>query len=84
KPQNPSCFILIKVMSKFQDHFGWLFDLVPTIDSYAGFFFYSFLAYMSVLFLGWLMNPTVDRLYEQKLESDKKLGKVRAMRAKNM
>lgn len=32
----------------------------PDVNSYAGFFVYSFLTYLFVLFAGWLVNPTIE------------------------
>ena len=62
--------------NKFIHHFGWLFDLVPEINTVEGFFFYSFFVYLAVVFFGWLANPTMDKLLEEKQKSDANLHKT--------
>jgi hypothetical protein len=33
---------------------------MPELNTVPGFFFYSFLMYLIVLFMGWMLNPSVD------------------------
>ena len=49
-------------MSKFKDHMYAFTNLFPEFEGLFGFFFYSFMVYLLVLFLGWLLNPTVDKI----------------------
>lgn len=49
-------------MSKFTEHMGLITQWLPAFDGLTGFFFYSFMVYLMVLFFGWLLNPTVDKI----------------------
>ena len=41
---------------------GFIFGWFPAFDGLTGFFFYSFLVYLMVLFIGAMLNPTVDKI----------------------
>ena len=41
---------------------GIVINMFPPLEGLTGFFFYSFAVYMFTLFLGWLLNPTVDKI----------------------
>ena len=43
-------------------------SFLPDFDGLTGFLFYSFLTYLFVLFIGWLLNPTVDKIIEDDLK----------------
>jgi hypothetical protein len=48
-------------VNKFEQHIDYVFSALPDINTLPGFFLYSLLCYGCVLFLGWLLNPTVDK-----------------------
>ena len=49
-------------MTKFGQHIEYLMSFLPEFGGLTGFLFYSFLVYLIVLFFGWLLNPTVDKI----------------------
>ena len=58
-------------MSKFAEHMGYLASLLPEFGGLYGFFFYSFMTYLFVLFIGWLLNPTVDKIIEDDIKAQR-------------
>ena len=58
---------------------SWL----PEVNTLPGFFFYSFVFYMFVLFSGWLLNPTMDKIMEDDREASKNRDRGAKMRAEN-
>ena len=69
--------------SKFQEHLALLTSFLPELSGVGGFLFYSFLAYLVVLFFGWLLNPSVDKFIERDLKEQKQRHKGMTMRKKN-
>ena len=55
-------------MSKFEEHLGIFFGMFPAFGGMWGFIFYSFLTYIFVLFVGWLLNPTVDKIIQDDIK----------------
>ena len=53
------------VNAKFYDHWGWIYEALPEFGTATGYFFYTFLGYLMVLFFGWLLNPTVDEIVSE-------------------
>ena len=66
--------------SRLVEHFGFVWESLPEFSSPIGFFFYSFITYMFVLFFGWLLNPTVDEIIKNDIESKKLQNKGQTMR----
>ena len=50
------------VNAKFYDHFGWIYEMLPEFGTPASFFVYTFSVYLFTIFVGWLLNPTVDEI----------------------
>lgn len=59
-------------------------DAMPDLNTLPGFFVYSFLIYLIVVFLGWLLNPTVDRIIEQEEQAARERDKGRKMRQETL
>ena len=66
--------------SKLYDHFGFIYDLLPEVNTLEGFFVYSFLTYLFILFTGWLLNPTVDKIIHDDIKSQRLQRKGDKMR----
>ena len=41
---------------------GYVLSFLPQFEGVTGFLFYSLMTYLLVLFFGWLLNPTVDKI----------------------
>jgi len=54
------------------------------MTSYAGFIFYSLSCYLFVLFMGWLLNPTVDKIIEDDQKNQHLRSRGQRMRAQNL
>jgi len=52
----------------------------PEVTSTGGFFLYSFLTYLIVLFFGWLLNPSVDAAIQEGTKKESQFKKGAAMR----
>ena len=68
---------------RLNDHLSFLFDMLPEINSVYGYLFYSFCAYVLVMFLGWLANPTTEKIREDYVSSTRNLQQGRKMREIN-
>ena len=71
-------------MSKFAEHMGYLASLLPEFGGLYGFFFYSFMTYLFVLFIGWLLNPTVDKIIEDDIKAQRIHSKGQRARQMNL
>ena len=71
-------------MSKFSQHFNYIYSMLPEITSAFGFILYSFLTYLFVLFCGWLLNPTVDKIIQDDIKNQKLRDKGARMREENV
>ena len=52
------------VDEKFLEKVDYIYSFMPDLNTLTGFLFYSFLCYLMVLFVGWLLNPAVDETLE--------------------
>ena len=52
------------VDEKFLEKVDYIYSFMPDLNTLPGFLFYSFLCYLMVLFVGWLLNPAVDETLE--------------------
>lgn len=71
-------------MTKFEEHWAIATSWLPEFQGLTGFFFYSFLTYLVVLFFGWLLNPTVDKIIQDDLKNSALKNKGMTMRQKNL
>lgn len=67
-------------MTKFDDHWAFATSWLPEFQGIPGFLFYSFLTYLMVLFFGWLLNPTVDKIIQDDLKNSSLKNKGMSMR----
>ena len=79
-----TAIIYLLMANPIADASDALWNLLPDLNSLPGFFVYSFLIYLFVLFMGWLLNPTVDRIIEQEEKAAKEKDKGLKMRQQNM
>jgi len=56
--------------------------MLPEINTVQGYLLYSFLAYLFILFMGWLANPTAERLKDDYINSTKNMNQGLKMREK--
>ena len=70
-------------MSKFGQHIEYFMSFLPEFGGMTGFLFYSFLVYLIVLFFGWLLNPTVDKIIQDDLKAENIRKRGEAARKKN-
>ena len=60
--------------ARLEQHAAYIFDLLPEINTVQGYLLYSFLAYLFILFMGWLANPTAERLKDDYINSTKDMN----------
>ena len=63
---------------------SYLFGMLPAINTMSGFFLYSFLTYLFILFMGWLLNPSMEQMKEDDIKANKERDKGAKMREENM
>ncbi len=68
---------------RLNEHFEFVINLLPEINSVSGYIFYTFSCYLIVTFLGWLANPTVDKMRQDYEESREQLQHTLKMRNQN-
>ncbi len=61
----------------------WEDLLFPNINSTWGFILYSFVTYLIILFMGWLLNPTYEETMEKGTRAEHLIKKGYEMREKN-
>ena len=44
---------------------------MPSVNTVPGFILYSFITYLFVLLMGWLLNPTVDKIIMDDIKAKK-------------
>ena len=71
-------------MSKLQQHFAYLSSFLPEFGGMQGFIFYSLMTYLVVLFFGWLLNPTVDKIIADDIKNSKLKNKGAKARQMNL
>ena len=71
-------------MTKLEDHTAIVMSLFPPMSGIWGFFFYSFLVYLVVMFFGWLLNPTVDKIIADDIKASKVKRRGEAARQENL
>ena len=69
---------------KFSELTASFYNTMPQVNTLPGFFLYSFLTYMFVVFSGWLLNPTMDKILEDDEKSRENRDKGKKMREENM
>ena len=65
---------------RLDEHFNFLFEMVPEINTVQGYLFYSLIAYLFIMFMGFLTNPTVEKIQDDYIESRKNLKQSTKMR----
>ena len=70
-------------MTKFGQHLEYMMSFLPEFEGMTGFLFYSFLTYLIVLFFGWLLNPTVDKIIKDDIKNERIRKRGEAARKKN-
>ena len=69
--------------TKFEEHVSIVLSIFPAFGGLWGFVFYSFLTYLGVLFIGWLLNPTVDKIIADDLKAQALKDKGKVARERN-